>query len=375
VSDARGRYGLYIHVPFCSSICSYCHFARTDRHDSGLRRRYAEALVREYELRSEACPALGSGHRRLATCYLGGGTPSLLEPENLRRVLAGTLGRSETVDDPEVTAEANPESLTAELATVWREAGINRVSLGVQSLDDHVLRLLGRDCDAATTARGLELACARFDRVAADWILGPGVELASLCDQLDRAVDLGVEHFSLYLLEVHRGTALQQDLAAGKLAMPRDAKFEHLYLGAVRHLAKRGVRQYEVANFARPGAESRHNSAYWRGVPYLGLGPGAHGFSGRGRYANPGAVEAWLAPLEGGRLPDGPVDPLDLQARRLERVILGLRTTQGVPLAWLPAGFDPEPERADRLWDVREGRLVLTSRGFLRIDTIEEFLA
>ena len=177
--------GLYLHVPFCGSICSYCHFARTARHDAGLRRRYVDAVVRELQLRRRACAVLGGARRPLHTVYLGGGTPSQLEPDLMARLLAGTVGALPAARGVEVTAEANPESLTAPLARAWRDAGIGRVSLGVQSLDPGVLRLLGRRCDPATARAALDLAGRVFARVSADWIIGPGLERASLLAELD----------------------------------------------------------------------------------------------------------------------------------------------------------------------------------------------
>ncbi len=366
--------GLYIHIPFCDSICAYCHFARTDRHDSSLRRRFASAVVQELALRRHACGLAQPTKRLLGTCYLGGGTPSVLESELMAEVLAGTLATFTHTPDLEVTAEANPETLTSELARSWRGLGINRVSLGIQSLDDGVLKLLGRACDGATGRRALVVACQTFDRVSADWILGPGIELEHLLADLSWAVDRGVEHFSLYLLELHPGTRLQEAVASGKVVLPPDSEQERLYLAVCQHLAGLGIEQYEVANFARPGQESRHNQNYWRRIPYLALGPGAHGYYGKLRYANTGNIEEWLQALEKGHLPPASIDPLDHEARRLERVILALRTVAGVPARWLPSGFDPEPGLQEGLWSWQQDRLVLSPTGFLRIDSIEEFL-
>ncbi len=211
--------GLYVHVPFCASICSYCHFARTARHDAPGRARLVAAVVREFALRRERCAVLRDGGRPLLTAYVGGGTPSSLEPELMTTLLAGTVGQLPAADDLELTVEANPESLDAARAAAWRAAGVNRVSLGVQSLDADVLRLLGRACDPATARAGLRLACASFPRVSADWILGPGVREARLHDELDEALDLGVEHISLYILEVHEGTPLARRVATGKLRL------------------------------------------------------------------------------------------------------------------------------------------------------------
>jgi oxygen-independent coproporphyrinogen-3 oxidase len=319
---------------------------------------------------------LSAGKRRLATCYLGGGTPSELEPDLMARLLEGTVGRLPLAADFELTAEANPESLTEELALRWRELGVTRVSLGVQSLDAGVLQLLGRACGPTTARGGLERACRLFPRVSADWIIGPGLQEDTLLAELTEAANLGVEHFSVYILELHPGSRLDSLVAQGAWRPAPDSETERLYLAVIDHLADLGIQQYEVANFAGPGAESRHNRNYWLGRPWLGLGPSAHGFWGRRRYANFDDLGDWWDAVESGRLPEASVDPLDLSARRLERLILALRTRRGVPLEWLPRrGWDTEQGRREGLWEIRDGRLILTGRGFLRIDTIEERLA
>ena len=369
-------FGLYVHVPFCGSICAYCHFARTADHDRERREAFVAGALREFELRRRACPVLGSARRPLATAYVGGGTPSQLEPGLMARLLEGTVGRCERTADLELTAEANPETFTPELAAAWLAAGVNRVSLGIQSLDAGVLRRLGRACDPATARRALALACGLFPRVSADWILGPGVRLEALLAELDEAVALGVGHVSLYILEIHEGTALAARVADGAVTLPPDDEVRAAYLAASRRLAGHGLLQYEVANFARPGAESRHNRGYWRRRPWLGLGPGAHGAWGRWRRANHDGLAAWLADLEAGRLPEAAVEALDPASRRLERVVLALRTREGVPLDWLPAGaLDLARGEAEGLWRRQDGCLRLTGHGWLRLDTIEEALA
>lgn len=368
--------GVYIHVPFCGSICSYCHFARTAEHDAELRARYARAVVREMELRRESCALLAPHRQAPATCYVGGGTPSLLEPALLEQMLVGVWAGFSRRVDFELTAEANPESFTPEVAGAWRTLGVDRVSLGVQSLDPDVLRWLGRQCDPATAWAALVRACRLFGRVSADWIIGPGLDRKSLLDELSDAVNLGVSHFSVYILEVHPDTRLERLVGRGQVKLLPDHETEDLYLAVVEHLAGLGVPQYEVANFARPGAESRHNRNYWRHRPWLGLGPGAHGYWGRRRYANHDDIGRWLDDVEAGRLPEASIDRLDRHAIRLERLILGLRTSDGIAIGRLPQGaLDLERGRQEGLWTVAEGRLRLTSRGFLRIDTIEERLA
>ena len=368
------RGGLYIHVPFCDSICSYCHFARTDRHDPALRRRVAEAIVREFEIRRDGCAAL-DGATAAATAYIGGGTPSTLEADLFAAMIDGTLGRLPHTDDIEITAEANPESFSGSVAAAWKAAGVNRISLGVQSLDETVLRTLGRRCDPATARRALRLATAEFGRVSADWILAPGCEAANLAAEFREARELGVGHISFYILELHSGTPLTARIAAGEVAAPVDADVERNYLAAVAALAELGYSQYEVSNFALPGQESRHNSAYWLRTPYLGLGPGAHGFWGRRRYSNHADPAVWCDLVESGRPPEETVEILDPSSRRLEEVILPLRTAGGVSLDILPDELDSEQGEREGLWQVRDRRLRLTPRGMLRLDDVEAWLA
>ncbi|MHB8080078.1 MAG: coproporphyrinogen-III oxidase family protein [Candidatus Krumholzibacteriia bacterium] len=375
-APARRGGGLYLHLPFCSAICPYCHFARTAEHDAALRRRVTAAIAGEFVLRRARCATLREGRAELRTLYVGGGTPSRLEPELLAALLAATAGRLPAAADLEATAEANPESFTPAVAAAWRDLGLNRVSLGVQSLDDRVLRWLGRRADAAASRAALALAVDRFPRVSADWIVAPGVRPARLAAELREAVARGVEHVSLYILELHAGTALAAAVAAGRRRAPAEGPTADAWLAGAAALESAGLRQYEVANFARPGGESRHNRAYWSGVPYLGLGPGAHGFWGRRRYANLGDVRQYADAVEAGRLPEETVDPLDRAQRGLERAILSLRTTAGLPLAQVPAGLLPlAAGEAVGLWRVVEGRLRLTPRGFLRLDSLEELLA
>ncbi len=337
-----------------------------------VRSRYVDAVVREFELRRQACPTVRGG-RLLETVYVGGGTPSELEPELMARLLDQTVGQLSAAPDFEFTCEANPESLDQEKIRAWQNAGINRISLGVQSLDADVLKLLGRACQPDVARQGLKLACHSFERVSADWIIGPGLKQDSLLAELDEAVGLGVQHFSLYILELHQGTHLEKAVRAGRVRLPADEHTERLYLAAVDFLKGRGIRQYEVSNFSRPGAESRHNGNYWRRKPWLGLGPAAHGCYGPRRYGNIRNLENYCQAVENGDLPEESVDPLDLQSRILERLILALRTVEGVPLEWLEEGcLDLDAGLAEGYWVVQDGFLRLKAKGFLVIDGIEE---
>ena len=186
---------------------------------------------------------------------------------------------------------------------------------------------------------------------------------------------MGVDHVSFYILEIHPGTPLAARMAAGAASAPPDAETEKIYLEAVARLEDLGFAQYEVANFALPGGESRHNRSYWRRVPYLGLGPGAHGFTGAERYANLADPREYCDAVEAGRVPTAERDPIDAAARRLEELILPLRTVAGVPRGRLPRGFPLDRGLAEGLWTVDDRRLALTPRGMLRIDDVELMLA
>jgi len=366
--------GLYLHVPFCASLCRYCHFPRTDRHDAGLRRRLVAGLVAEWRLRRRRCRVLADRRFEVRTCYVGGGTPSLLEPDLVELLSRELLAGLPWSDAPEFTVEANPESFTPAVATAWRGAGADRVSLGVQSLDPAVLRRLGRRAAPRQALAALELAADTFPRVSADWILAPGCRSERLAEEFRLARRLGVGHVSFYILELHDGTPLAADVAAGRVVPPPERETERLYLEGAAVLEELGYRQYEVSNFALPGQESRHNRAYWRGVPYLGLGPGAHGFWGRRRSANLADPGAYLAAVEQGRLPEQAVELLTPEQRRLERLLLGLRTGDGIPLAWLDGADAVLAAGEGELWRRRGDRLVLTRRGWLRLDAVEEAL-
>ena len=314
---------LYIHVPFCLQKCGYCAFYSVVDRDDAVLDRYVEALLGELELRE-----LGGG--RWQTVYFGGGTPSLLGIDRVARL----LDKIAPPVDAEVTLEANPETVTEELLLGLREAGVNRLSLGVQSFADDDLRYLGRVHDGHRARRALELAMQIFARVSIDFIYGlPGQTVAGWLDQLEQAVSLGTEHLSAYELTFEPGTPLGNQLGE----TPDRTDF---FFATHERLGELGLEGYEVSNFARSAAaRSRHNLATWAYLPYLGLGPGAHSFSGPGV----GAERRWNAPdlpayLRGGetrQIPHATESPTTEQ-QLLERLLLGLRTSMGVATAELP---------------------------------------
>ncbi|MCM2268655.1 MAG: radical SAM family heme chaperone HemW [Thermoanaerobaculia bacterium] len=320
--------GLYLHVPFCRTRCRYCDFYRVGENRPRMDR-FLEALAVEIDGWRE------HHGRRVATVFLGGGTPSLLAAAEVAAVLDRLAGRFAFTADVEITAEANPSDLAAASLRALRAAGVNRLSLGVQSFVDRELTLLGRRHDAARAARGLgEARAAGFDNLSLDLMVGiPGQTDGSFAASLERAVELAPDHVSLYLLEVHAGSEIdflrreRPRLFAGEEALRRR------YLRLRERLAAAGYRQYEISNFARPGRECKHNLGYWRCEEWLGLGPAAHSHVGGRRFRHLPDLDAWIAdPLAVEELPIEPA---------AERVFLGLRLAEGIEDAWLAdAGLD-----------------------------------
>ena len=362
-------YGVYVHFPFCAHRCPYCDFAVTTGSppEEG---RYLRAVLAELDLRAPGFAGL-----RPVSLYVGGGTPSLWDPAEVTALVGALRERLGLPGDAEVTIEANPESLDEARVAAWRDAGINRVSVGVQSFDPVVLRKLGRRHSAEHAARAVAVAAAAFANVSVDLIYGGRHStMTTAREDAAQAAALGATHVSAYALTLDRDVLAEEvpfaRLArAGKLAFP-DEEETLAQARAIRSALRRaGLRRYEVSNFARPGFEAVHNGLYWAGESYLGLGAGAVGCrrsdAGGVREANHRDWTAWLAAVDAGRLPTAEVDRFDPTADANERLMLALRTATGAPLAALgePARREVAPLLRHRLAVVREGRLVLTSRG------------
>jgi len=361
-------YGVYVHFPWCTFRCPYCDFAvTTARPVPGAR--YARAVLAELEAR--APPFAGLACR---TLYLGGGTPSLWEPEHLGAVVAA-VRRLGLPGGAEVTLEANPESVDAERLAAWRGVGVNRLSLGVQSFDPEVLRQLGRRHDPAAAERALRLAAPALGNVSVDLIYGARRSTPATA-RLDasRAAALGATHVSAYALTLDpellaEDVPLSRAVRSGRLRLPPEEEVL-AQAGAIRaELSRAGLRRYEVSNFARPGFASAHNRLYWEGESYLGAGAGAFGCLHRGeeavRWGNHREVGAWFADVEAGRLPTAEEDRLGPREVRNERVMLALRTSRGIASKELRAGQRREVERLRLagLASARRGRVSLTARG------------
>ena len=355
---------LYIHVPFCTRLCPYCTFYR-EPHRTAQEQNYIEAVT--CEIRSGLA---GPNDRPvLRTVYIGGGSPSVLGRESLERLFesyaSNLAGKSR---EAEQTFELNPEDVIWERLEFLVERGINRASLGVQSLEAGTQRWLNR-CDPEVNLRAIDLTKKYFDNVNIDLLVGiPGRSAEKLAGSLDALLSLEPEHVSVYCLEVAGDgpTEVRQFLSS---VDPDHSARE--YLAVCEALRGRGYHHYEVSNFALAGCESSHNRVYWSGADYIGVGPGAHSFRRGRRYHNEPSLPAYLLGLSQNPVPPRIDDRQSLYQRELERMMLALRTTEGLPLDWIQCEPDViEGLTKERLGNITGGRLKLTDRGFLLLDEI-----
>lgn len=362
---------LYIHVPFCARRCSYCDFAvdavRTPPVEAWLDAIEAEL---RHTIEAEAWP----GRPEPATVYIGGGTPSLLGVgamaslrERLERHVGG-LGAARW------TAEANPENFDMRLARDWREAGVDRVSLGVQTFHEPALRWMGRLHGAEGAVRAVDAArTAGIDDVSIDLIFGLPDRLGrSWADDLERGLGVGPDHVSLYGLTAEPSTPLGRWVREGRERLADDDRYGEEYLLAAERMTAAGMRHYEVSNFARPGRESRHNRAYWNGAAYLGLGPGAHSFLPPVRRWNVRSWASYRAALEDGRMPVEAEERVEAEDARLERIWLSLRTDEGLALESAGPRTTALVDRwREEGWaQLDNGTVRLTARGWLLLDRL-----
>ncbi|MBN9507510.1 MAG: coproporphyrinogen III oxidase [Alphaproteobacteria bacterium] len=371
---------LYIHWPFCRAKCPYCDFNSHVRERID-QRRFAAALRAEL-----AWEAARLGRRPLGSIFFGGGTPSLMAAETVAALIADATAAFPPLPDLEVTLEANPTSVEAEKFAAFRAAGVNRLSLGVQSLDDAVLRALGREHSARQAVAALEIARATFPRHSFDLIYArPDQTVAAWEAELDAALSLAADHLSLYQLTIEPGTGFAARHARGEIVLPDPDTAAALYDATADAAAKFGLAAYEVSNYAASGAESRHNLAYWRYADYAGIGPGAHG-----RVSVGGALratrrrrapEAWAERVA--RLGHGTDEEtaLDAETRAREMLLMGLRLTEGIDLARFAArsgrsfemATDPailEQALAADYLRRAEGRVMATAEGRKRLDAL-----
>ena len=393
--------GIYVHIPFCKSRCKYCDFYSTTQ----LRRRgkYVDAVIEEWAMSQEITKTDKTKQNLLcATCaqntqssntddarrvvptalatqvietiYIGGGTPSLLEVEDLRRL----LGVLPVESAREVTIEANPGDITHEKARAWRAMGVTRLSIGIQSFNDDMLRLIGRRHTAEQAREAVRIAREEgFENISADLIYGlPHAMRNAAMEVLRRDVEellrQEVEHISTYCLSYEEGTAMTRMLERGEIEEVDEDTENRMFDYIVEQLTKAGYEHYEVSNFARPGRRSRHNSNYWNDTPYIGLGAGAHSYDGVHRYWNPSDIDLYI---KGALAHDfqREQETLTNEQRHTERVMLGLRTAEGIAQS--------DVDEAKALPYLRRGllrtegnRLVATTEGYHILNRIIEDL-
>jgi oxygen-independent coproporphyrinogen-3 oxidase len=357
---------VYVHVPFCARRCAYCDFSIAVRRTVPVDE-YVHVLSRELEIRFA-----GDDRWDADTLYFGGGTPSRLGGRGVARLLDVVRRRIALVPGAEVTLEANPEDVNADAVREWREAGVTRVSLGVQSFDDHVLAWMHRSHDANAIGRAVDtLRRGGIENFSLDLIfaLPAGVDRDWPSD-VRRALELKPEHLSLYGLTVEPHTPMGRWQSRGELIESPEERYESEFLQADEALSAAGFEHYEVSNFGLPGRHSRHNSAYWSLVPYAGLGPSAHEFDGTERRWNLSVYRDWVQAVNDGRDPLGGFETVEEISRVAETVYLGLRSTRGLLLEaaereriqpWIEAGWATVDDT---------GRVVLTPLGWLRLDAL-----
>jgi putative oxygen-independent coproporphyrinogen III oxidase len=322
--------GLYLHLPFCSAICPYCDFAVLTGGPER-RRRFVDHLLREITFWSPE----RSAFEAIDTIYFGGGTPSALAPEDLGRILASARETLSIREDAEVFFEANPEDVTTESVRAWRGLGVRFLSLGIQSFDADALKFLGRRHTPEQARRSVGIAReAGFETVSIDLIYGlPDQPFQVWRRTLEEAVALAPDHISCYQLTIHEGTPFGFRLARGKMTELSEGAQAKLFLFTHEFLRDHGYPGYEVSNFARsPEHRSGHNQKYWRHVPYLGLGPSAHSFSGSRRWWNERKIKPYEARIDAEERPIAGTEELTRQDLALEALMLGLRTTDGIDL-------------------------------------------
>ena len=372
--------GIYIHIPFCKTRCKYCDFFSTTHLEK--RSQYVDALLAEMKDRiaiahSEASNSPQDVQYPISTIYIGGGTPGTLEVEQLKRLgeevmrLAGDEAKGER---REITLEANPGDITLEKATAWRAIGINRLSMGIQSFDDDLLRLIGRRHTAEQARKAVAIAqAAGFDNISIDLMYAlPSQTMEQWQRDVAEALQLGVQHISTYGLIYEEGTVLTSLLERGHIT-PVDEDTEiQMYDYLVEQLTANGFEHYEVSNFALPNRRSRHNSNYWNDTPYIGLGAGAHSYDGTVRSWNISDVDAYIEQAMAHHLqPEQEI--LTEEQRHTERVMLGLRTNQGISSCEIDLS-KAMPYIEQGLLTQKGERIMATTKGYHILNRIIEDL-
>ena len=366
--------GLYLHIPFCKQACHYCdfHFSTS----LGLKEQFVEAIIKELALRHRYLPEASAP---LETIYFGGGTPSLLTGAELARIFAAIHTHFAVSPQAEITLEANPDDLSPAKLAELAASPVNRLSIGLQSFHEPHLRLMNRAHSALESGQAVRAAqAAGFENISVDLIYGVPAASHNIWEEdLARLLELGVPHVSAYALTIEPDTAFGRRLKKGTFVAPPEEFVAHQFETLLARLRAHGYEQYEISNFCQPGRESRHNANYWRGVPYLGLGPSAHSFDGRSRqYAVANNPQYVAAVLERGEVP-ATVEQLSPLDQANEYLLTTLRTSRGCDLAHLrdTLGLDLLAGRADYLASLAAQGMATLDGGVLRLTDAGKLLA
>lgn len=370
--------GIYLHIPFCKQACHYCDF-----HFSTSMRRKEEmltAMEREIRMRKDDFAIADRPQTAVQTIYFGGGTPSLLDPVEIGRMISCIEDNFEVDSNAEITLEVNPDDLEADRIVELSKTPVNRLSLGIQSFRDQDLEFMNRAHDRNQALASLETVCSYFDNVSIDLIYGiPGLDVNAWKTNLEQAFEFPIQHISSYALTVEPKTALDHFIRKGKCEAPDEEQARIHFEILMEESAKRDFIHYEVSNFAKTGFFSRHNTSYWQGKPYLGIGPSAHSYAGNTRSWNVANNAKYLKGIERG-IPDREFETLSETDRMNEMIMTGLRTRWGLSLESFEGQFGVGhlkklKVRSDRflgqgLLEVESGRLRATKAGFFLIDGI-----
>ncbi|QMT18767.1 oxygen-independent coproporphyrinogen III oxidase [Planococcus maritimus] len=374
--------GMYIHIPFCHQICFYCDFNKVFFKDQPVDA-YIESIGQELALWKQQ----GALDVPLETVFLGGGTPTALTPDQLKRLLELIHQYVPMSEGVEWSSEANPDELTREKMEVLFNGGVNRLSMGVQTFDQDLLKRLGRTHANDDVLRAVETAReVGFSNISFDLMYGlPGQTMAQWDETLERAFAFGMPHFSAYSLIIEPKTVFYNLMVKGKLNTVTEDLEGDMYERLMDEMEKHGLHQYEISNFAKPGHESRHNLLYWDNEEYIGVGAGAHGYVDGIRYSNHGPLKKYMEPLEAGQRPVLDATTVSVKAQMEEEMFLGLRKTAGVELARFEEKFGAaleqvygeilQSEQAKGNLVVEQGRVKLTHKGrFVGNEVFEQFL-
>ncbi|MBR2486843.1 MAG: radical SAM family heme chaperone HemW [Paludibacteraceae bacterium] len=373
--------GIYIHIPFCKSRCKYCDFFSTTHLEK--QAQYVQALLVEiqdrlsisnsqYPITNTQYP-IPNNQYPISTIYIGGGTPSTLQVEHLRAIVEAIRREAKGVRQ-EITLEANPGDITQEKARAWREMGINRLSIGIQSFEDELLQLIGRRHNAEQARQAVTIAqAAGFDNISIDLMYAlPSQTMQQWQHDVAQALQLNVQHISTYGLIYEEGTALTTLLDHGVVEAVDEETEMQMYDYLVEQLTANGYIHYEVSNFALPNCESKHNSSYWNDTPYIGLGAGAHSYNGQQRQWNISDLDTYIQQANAHQL-QPQIEQLTDEQRHIERIMLGLRTRHGVAANEIPM-HKAQGYINRGLLSAQGNRIVATTQGYHILNTIIEDL-